>query len=223
MTSSYVANARMLELDAATAALLRVAASLGTADLDAVTELMAAVRKAGGQTTWIEELVLSAPLFVGYPRTLIAAAAMKRVMLSIYNMGNAVDYTKWKEWERRGEFIAHRVYEGNYMQLVENVHRLHPALATWIITEGYGRVLGRPGLDLQRRELCAIAMLVPQGVPEQLHSHLRGAINVGVAKDVVAAALDVLADVPAVPAARLEEARALWEKVRVPEGLKPDA
>ena len=35
------------------------------------------------------------------------------------------------------------------------------------------------GLDLARRELCTIAQLAVVQSPRQLHSHLRGALNVG--------------------------------------------
>ena len=61
------------------------------------------------------------------------------------------------EWTRRGEEVCATVYGENYRKLRDSVRALHPAIDSWMITEGYGRTLGRPGLDLMRRELCTVA------------------------------------------------------------------
>ena len=79
-----------------------------------------------------------------------------------------------------------------YDKLRLNVSDLHPALDAWMVVEGYGKVLGRPGLDLPRRELCIVAACAAMGQDRQLHSHLHGALNVGVDVAVVRAAIDAL-------------------------------
>jgi 4-carboxymuconolactone decarboxylase len=89
---------------------------------------------------------------------------------------------------------------------------LHPLLDEWMITEGYGKVLSRPGLDLGRRELCIVAACAAARQDRQLHSHLRGAVNVGVAPDAVDAALDAIADFIGSEHAR--SVRLLWARVR---------
>jgi 4-carboxymuconolactone decarboxylase len=48
-----------------------------------------------------------------------------------------------------------------------------------MVVEGYGKVLGRPGLELRVRELCIAALLAVLDAPVQLRSHLRGALNSG--------------------------------------------
>ena len=83
-----------------------------------------------------------------------------------------------------------------------------------MVTEGYGKVLGRPGLALEQRELCIVAMLAVQGeaVRRQLVSHLRGALNVGVGEDLVTRALEA-----ALERANPETAavvRRIWQDVR---------
>jgi 4-carboxymuconolactone decarboxylase len=83
-----------------------------------------------------------------------------------------------------------------------------------MILEGYGKVLSRPGLDLQRRELCIVAACAATAQDRQLQSHLRGALNVGVSRAVVTAALDSLRDV--IPETVLSRAIRLWERVRSP-------
>ena len=89
------------------------------------------------------------------------------------------EYTNVAEWTRRGEETCALVYGDNYRKLRDNVRELHPALDLWMITEGYGRTMARPGLDLLRRELCVVAQTAVLEAPRQLHSHLRGSLNAG--------------------------------------------
>ena len=79
-----------------------------------------------------------------------------------------------------------------YEKLRLNVRDLHPALDAWMVVDGYGKVLARPGLDLPRRELCVVAACAAMGQDRQLHSHLRGALNVGVAPDALRDAIDAI-------------------------------
>jgi len=79
--------------------------------------------------------------------------------------------------------------------LRENIRDLHPDMERWMVKEGYGKVLGRPGLSLADRELCISALLAVLDVPTQLYSHLRGALNVGAQTGEVEHALRIAADV----------------------------
>lgn len=91
-------------------------------------------------------------------------------------------------WRRRGERLCRRVYGDSYDRLIENVGRLHPVMAAWMVEEGYGRVLSRPGLPAPARELVAVAVLASLGWERQLMSHLRGALRFGCpARDVARA------------------------------------
>ena len=80
-----------------------------------------------------------------------------------------------------------------------------------MIVEGYGKVLSRPGLDLQRRELCVIASCAAARQDRQLHSHLHGALNVGVSPGDIDTVLDAIADVLGAEDAR--RVRLLWARV----------
>jgi 4-carboxymuconolactone decarboxylase len=78
---------------------------------------------------------------------------------------------------------------------------------------GYGKTLSRPGLDLMRRELCSVALIVGQRAPRQLLSHLRGALNAGATP----AQLDDLLDsagASGVAPDTLAVARDLWRELR---------
>jgi 4-carboxymuconolactone decarboxylase len=100
-----------------------------------------------------------------------------------------------------------------YERLRDNVRALHPALDEWMILEGYGKVLSRPGLDLPRRELCIVAACAATGQERQLHSHLHGARNAGVAEVVVRAALDALRGL--IDGARVDDADRLLGRVEL--------
>jgi 4-carboxymuconolactone decarboxylase len=115
-------------------------------------------------------------------------------------------------WERRGEEVCARVYGGQYRRLRENIARLHPDLDRWMVVDGYGRVLGRPGLDLATRELCIVALICAQDAPQQLYSHLRGSLNAGARADEVEVAIR-LATV-GVEAERVDSAWRTWQAVR---------
>lgn len=68
-----------------------------------------------------------------------------------------------------------------------------PDLERWMVTEGYGKVLGRPGLTLADREVAVVALLAVHDAPVQLRSHLRGALQVGVSPSQVEAVLQSVA------------------------------
>ncbi|HEX5871745.1 MAG TPA: carboxymuconolactone decarboxylase family protein, partial [Longimicrobium sp.] len=97
-------------------------------------------------------------------------------------------------------------------KLRENVRGLHPDVDGWMVTGGYGRVIGRPGLDLATRELCIAALLAVWNVPRQLHSHLRGALNAGAPVDQVDAAVEIACGF--MEPEQAAEARALWGEIR---------
>src|SRR6185436_17214370 len=115
------------------------------------------------------------------------------------------------DWEARGRETCRAVYGRMYDKLRHNIDGLHPALDAWMIVEGYGKVLSRPGLDLPRRELCIVAACVATSQERQLHSHLHGALNVGVASVAVRQTFDAIEGV--VPPAQVDAARKLFDRV----------
>lgn len=166
-------------LDGRTQELLRLAAAVATGDEEGIAATCREANARGVPVEWVDELALQSVLMVGYPRALVALGIWRRetgidAPPSDPSSGESLD-----QWEARGEETCEVIYGPNYGKLRRNVRELHPALDRWMITEGYGRVISRPGLDLARRELCTVAQLVVLGAPRQLHSHLRGARNAG--------------------------------------------
>ncbi|HYM80663.1 MAG TPA: carboxymuconolactone decarboxylase family protein [Candidatus Limnocylindria bacterium] len=83
------------------------------------------------------------------------------------------------DWCRQGAALCRRVYGPVMPRLLESVQALHPDLATWMVEQGYGRVLSRPGLGARERELVTVAVLAQSGWERQLVSHLLGAARLG--------------------------------------------
>ena len=96
-------------------------------------------------------------------------------------------------------------------KLRKNLARLSPELSEWTVLVGYGLVLSRPGLEAGLRELLEVAVLTAQGFPRQLHSHLRGAINLGISAEKVALLLEVVE--PLVAEEKFLSARQLWNDI----------
>src|ERR1044072_4436851 len=144
----------------------------------------------------VDEVILQSYLFAGFPRTL-NAARMWRTMSghAAPQSDESASSAHVAEWDTRGERTCAIVYGDSYEMLRRNVRELHPALDAWMITDGYGKVLSRPALDLKRRELCIFAACAASGQQRQLHSHLHGALNSGAPAEKVYAALDSLADI----------------------------
>jgi 4-carboxymuconolactone decarboxylase len=185
-------SARLLTLSAlddATRALVRVAAIVSAGSEGEVRDVLADAERSVPHL-WIEELLLQTYLFAGFPRALNAFREWRR------RVPTPADPTApnpdVRDWTERGRATCRAVYGSMYERLRENIGLLHPALDDWMIVEGYGKVLSRPGLDLSRRELCIIAACVASGQDRQLHSHLHGALNVGVAPSVVRETLESL-------------------------------
>ena len=194
--------------DAGRLALLRVAAALGTRDTDAVRRALEEARDAADATA-VEEVILQSHLFVGFPDALNALGAWREVSGLPAPAGSAEDPAGW---EARGEAVCEAVYGANYRKLRENVRALHPDFEGWMVDGGYGRVIGRPGLDLKTRELCIAVLLAVWNAPRQLHSHLRGALNAGASVAEVDEAVEVACTFVAADAA--VPVRALWAEIR---------
>lgn len=198
-------------LDEPTRLLVRSAAIIATGSEGAMRIALTEAR-ARVPYEWMEEVILQSYLFAGFPRGLNAAREWRRISgRPAPETDEGEDLDRADEWRARGEATCERVYGPFYERLRRNIRELHPALDAWMIVEGYGKVLGREALDLPRRELCIVAVCAAAGQDRQLHSHLHGALHVGVAPAVVTATLDSIADL--VDAESMRTVRQLWRKV----------
>lgn len=199
-------------LDPRTMALLRVAMAVSRGDEAATRNRMLAARGVGVPDLWMEELLLQSFLNVGYPLSLAAFAVWREVAGPAAEGGESLLHGEHGRWAKRGEARCAEVYGRTYHKLLLNLRALHPAVESLVIVDAYGKILGRPGLDPARRELCTLAAIAMLQAPRQLHAHLRGALNLGWSREDVDAVL-VLAeqDLGAPRALKVWE---LWSDVR---------
>ena len=180
-------------LDDATRVLIQLSAAIAASDEATVRYWLLQSARAV-PPVHVEELLLQSYLFCGFPRALNATREWRRVSRRLAPASDeAEDLSLAEEWRERGEQTCAAVYDGMYEKLRLNVRDLHPALDAWMVVDGYGKVLSRPGLDLPRRELCVVAACAAMGQDRQLHSHLRGALNVGVTPADLREAIDAIA------------------------------
>ena len=190
----------------ARAVLVEVSAALAARDGDLLIRTLERAAASAGHDE-VEEVILQSYLFLGYPMALNGFAAWRR--FSAGRPEATIDDPDG--WVERGQDVCRAVYGGQYPRLRENIRDLHPDMERWMVKEGYGKVLGRPGLSLADRELCISALLAVLDVPTQLYSHLRGALNVGVPPEEVEHALTIAADVSTTRACG--HARDTWRAV----------
>lgn len=188
--------------------LVELSAALAARDPDALERALETARDRA-EPRAVEEAILQSYLFLGYPTALDAFARWRDVS---GREAAAPAPEEWDAWAERGRRVCGAVYGDQYERLRENVARLHPDMERWMVVEGYGKVLGRPGLELPVRELCIGALLAVLGAPVQLYSHLRGALNVGADPEDVDEALRVASGYMDDDARA--RARATWERVR---------
>jgi 4-carboxymuconolactone decarboxylase len=205
-------------LDPLTRDLVRFAAAIAQGYEPELRESAELLRSAQIPAGWIDELLLQSILMVGYPRALIAFTVWRKLSgLPAPESDLDQDYARAAEWTRRGEELCVVVYGENYRKLRESVRALHPAVDSWMITEGYGRTLARQGLDLRRRELCTVAQTAVMEAPRQLHSHLRGALNAGATFGQIEGTLSIVN--PLLSFDQWKKIKQLWRTVR--DGWSP--
>ena len=180
-------------LDAPTRALLRLAAAVAGGRDEMLAERAREAVEAHVPAIWVDELLLLSMLMVGWPRALGAAAVWRRESSVRAPATDASASETLETWRLRGEALCRVVYGSNYERLRENVRALHPALDAWMVRDGYGMVLSRPGLDLVRRELCVIAQTAVLEAGPQLLSHLKGAMNAGADTSLLEGTIELLA------------------------------
>ena len=211
MPPGFGGDATFSGLDRATRALVRAAAAVAAGSEERVRTLLT---EAVGvvPARWMEEMILQSYLFAGFPRALNAAREWRRISdTDAPDADEGERFENAAEWRERGEATCATVYGRFYEPLRRNIRELHPALDAWMIVEGYGKVLGRPGLDLKRRELCIVAACAAAAQHRQLHSHLHGARHAGATPAEVRDAIEAVAPMLADEEAR--GVRMLWARV----------
>lgn len=170
------------------------AAGIALADTSAQEAILRRLRDEKLDRDALYEIVLQSYLFLGFPRMLTAAEMLGNVFPGARQevspppeSGDEVN-----QWRTNGLALCKKVYGESFEPLRIRVEAIAPEIFRWMILEGYGKVLSRPGLGMIERELANVAMLVVDDREQQLHSHLRGAINVGAPPELLRMVVDDL-------------------------------
>jgi 4-carboxymuconolactone decarboxylase len=194
MTTGAEARTSVAPLEAGLRHLVRIAGAIAGSPEGQVRAVMSDALDSVDPVA-VEEIILQSYLFAGFPRALNAARAWRAVSErpapASDPEGSVANLDMWRDL---GERTCAIVYGESYEKLRQNIRGLHPALDDWMIVDGYGTVLARPGVDLRTRELCVVAACAVSGQQRQLHSHLRGALNSGASAGELALVLDALSD-----------------------------
>ena len=129
----------------------------------------------------IYEALLQTYLFAGFPSALISLKKFNKLGWK-YNPYNGYDL---KNYLTRGIKNCRIIYGNKYEKLISNVESFSPELSDWLIIEGYGKVLGRKGLNLRDREVCIISILSSLKFKDQLYSHINGAVRAKAGFDLI--------------------------------------
>jgi 4-carboxymuconolactone decarboxylase len=194
MTTGAEARATVAPLEAGLRHLVRIAGAIAGSPEGQVRAIMSdAIEEV--DPVAVEEIILQSYLFAGFPRALNAVRAWRNVSARRAPVEDDEASAKdLKLWKKRGEKTCAIVYGDAYEKLRQNIRALHPALDEWMIVDGYGKVLARPGVGLRTRELCVVAACAVSAQQRQLHSHFHGALNAGASAGEIAAVLDALTD-----------------------------
>ena len=201
----------MPALDERTHSLVEVAVAVASGDEARLRARLESALGRGVPARWVDELLLQGMLNVGYALAL-QAFAVWRELNPVSEPGEPLAPAEPERWRSRGAEVCAAVYGRTYHKLLVNLRALHPALEALVVVDAYGKLIGREGLDLRRRELCTLAEIAVLNTPRQLHAHLRGALNTGALAREIDAVLDLVEAGVGPERARL--ARQLWADVR---------
>lgn len=170
--------------------LVRLSAAIALGRWDELRALRRAAPPGEPDRRW-REVLLQSHLFAGFPRTVEAAG----VLAAAGGLGppEAGEADEAAPDPAAGAALFDAIYGARAAAVRAELVAGHPLLARWIAEHAYARVLARPGLLPDRRELCAVAALAVQGQERQLASHARGAVRLGAAPREVVATIEELA------------------------------
>jgi 4-carboxymuconolactone decarboxylase len=178
-------------------ALMHGASCIGR--FDAVECLHDLSRELGLEPVRIRETALQVVAYGGFPRAIEGLSIWAR-RRGEHEPDGIPDEPA--DQAAAGRAVWDSVYAHNAEDVLATLEGLVPGFSDWVLDAAYGRILARPGLTLEERELLAVAALGLMGLAAPLGSHARGALRNGSKPSTVMDILGccrVLADTAATP------------------------
>jgi alkylhydroperoxidase/carboxymuconolactone decarboxylase family protein YurZ len=154
-----------------------ISAAAALRDDEKLKEFIVTGKKLGIKDVELYESLLQNYLFTGYPSAMMSLKILSEYIPGIKNSN--IESWDLNTYRERGVKHCKKVYGRKFEKLLSNVRLFSPDLSEWLLLEGYGKVLGRKGLSLKKRELNNVAVLAVLKFEDQLYSHINGAFRTG--------------------------------------------
>lgn len=189
--------------DPATRCLALMHASSCVGRFDAVERLHGLAAELAIEPIRIQETALQVVAYGGFPRAIQGLSIWARFRSDGLKPAAPPEAAPASaDPAAAGRAVWDAVYARNSEDVLATLEGLAPGFSGWVLEAAYGRILARPGLSLEERELLAVAALCLMALPAPLASHVRGALRNGSKPAVVMDILDCcrgLADAAAAP------------------------
>jgi alkylhydroperoxidase/carboxymuconolactone decarboxylase family protein YurZ len=158
-----------------------LSAVIAAGDYQITLKMISLLKKMGLGKVGIYEAIIQSYLFLGFPRMIEAGLAYSEVFGETKSFAkiDKISPAEAEKWFNEGMKLCKKVYNKNYEKLRDRFTAVSPEMFRWMIIEGYGKVLSRPGLNNIERELSEVAALIVDMRERQLVSHILGSLNVG--------------------------------------------
>lgn len=164
-------------LPAADRLLVLAAVAIWRAEWPRLQQTAAAAMQLGRPRADLEETLLQAVLFCGFPRVVTAFEQLGAVWpVTEPPRGGALPVA---EQPVAGAALFAGIYGRNEGAVRTMLRNCHAEFHDFVLQAAYGRILTRPHLDPRRRELIAVAVLAAQDQVRQFAGHARGAMHFG--------------------------------------------
>lgn len=134
-------------------------------------------REDGLPRSHLEELLLQAILFCGFPRIVRAFRVLEESWPA--PEPPPADAPAPEDRVKAGRELFAAIYRDNADAVEAMLSRYHGELHDFVLDTAYGRILSRQGLSFRTRELIAVAALAVMDQIPQLVAHGRGAMHFG--------------------------------------------
>lgn len=170
-----------------------LSAAMAGRDDDALRLIMTIALEDGVSRRTINEIILQSHLFLGFPAMIEASRTLAELTRPNNNrrqLPQPYRAAECRDWNSQGMLRIRRIYGDAFDRLVPYINSFSPQILTWMINDGYGRVLSRSGAAFRLRELSVVATLTVTAYAKQLKAHIRGALNFQVTPQLLASTID---------------------------------
>jgi alkylhydroperoxidase/carboxymuconolactone decarboxylase family protein YurZ len=167
--------------------LVGVAAAVWRGQWPVLGDWLRAGQQLGQPRADVEETLLQAVLFCGFPRVVTAFDHLANVWPALAPpAGGALPAAAQA---RAGRALFAAIYGDNAAAVEAMLESFHGDFHAFVLEAAYGRILTRPHLPAGEREVLAVALLAVQAQPRQFAGHARGALRCGARRDELCEAL----------------------------------